>query len=131
MSQRVLVPFDGSDPASIALEQHDNGEIVVLYAIDVSEDRYGIEGALSEELQSHAREVLREAQDRADRFETTLATAIESGKPKHVVVAYAEDRDIDRIVIGSHRRSGISRTLFGSIAESVMRRASVSVTVAG
>jgi len=44
-------------------------------------------------------------------------------------VEYAEESDVDHIVIGSHGRSGVSRILLGSVAESVVRRADMPVTV--
>jgi len=51
------------------------------------------------------------------------------GRPTKVIVEYADDHDIDQIVMGSHGRSGMSRILLGSVAEIVVRRASVPVTV--
>ncbi|MFB6149882.1 MAG: universal stress protein [Halobacteriales archaeon] len=37
--------------------------------------------------------------------------------------------DADVIVIGSHERGGVSRLLLGSVAETVIRRATMPVTV--
>jgi len=42
---------------------------------------------------------------------------------------YAEDLDVDHIVMDSHGRSGASRVLLGSVAETVTRRSPVSVTI--
>jgi nucleotide-binding universal stress UspA family protein len=41
----------------------------------------------------------------------------------------AEDHDVDGIVMGSHGRSGISRVLLGSVAETAVRRAPCPVTI--
>ena len=43
------------------------------------------------------------------------------------VLAFADKKDIDLIVIGSHGRKGISRLLMGSVAEAIVRRANVPV----
>ncbi|MFC7006899.1 universal stress protein [Halalkalicoccus salilacus] len=47
MSQRVLVPFDESDPASEAFEEalreYPEGEIVLLHAIDPGTSGHGLE----------------------------------------------------------------------------------------
>jgi nucleotide-binding universal stress UspA family protein len=42
---------------------------------------------------------------------------------------FADSRDIDLIVMGSHGRTGLSRLLLGSVAEGVMRRAKCPVLV--
>ena len=44
-------------------------------------------------------------------------------------MTYAEENDIDHIVVGSHGRGGVSRMLLGSVAETVARRSSVPVTI--
>ena len=69
------------------------------------------------------------ATQRAAERGVDLQTAIETGRPSRMIVSYAEENDIDHIVIGSHGRTGASRILLGSVAESVTRRSSVPVTI--
>ena len=45
------------------------------------------------------------------------------------IVEYVETHDVDHVVIGSHGRKGLSRVLLGSVAELVVRRSPVPVTV--
>lgn len=45
------------------------------------------------------------------------------------VVRYADDHDVDLIVIGSHGRGGIEHWLIGSVAERVVRHAKCNVFV--
>ncbi|PSQ23605.1 universal stress protein UspA, partial [Halobacteriales archaeon QS_9_67_17] len=75
-----------------------------------------------------AEELFAEARDAAPES-VTLETATEMGQPARTIVDYADDNDIDEIVIGSHGRQGISRVLLGSVAENVVRRADMPVTV--
>ncbi|WP_331234480.1 universal stress protein [Natronorarus salvus] len=56
--------------------------------------------------------------------------AIEVGQPSDVIVEYAEEEGIDHIVMGSHGRSGLSKIVVGSVAESVIRDSQASVTIA-
>jgi nucleotide-binding universal stress UspA family protein len=58
-----------------------------------------------------------------------LATETAVGSPTREILSYADRNDIDQIVIGSHGRSGVTRVLLGSVAEAVVRRAPVPVTV--
>lgn len=58
-----------------------------------------------------------------------LTTVLEFGDSDDVIVAYSDEHDVDRIVMGSHCRSGAERFLLGSVAETVLRRAPVPVMV--
>lgn len=137
MSQRVLVPFNESDPATAALEEaleeHPDGEIVALHVIDPGTTGHGMEGAAADDLSGRrhdeARELFADVEERAERRGVAVTTAIEEGKPAGTIVEYAEENDVDRIVIGSHGRSGVSRILLGSVAENVVKESPVTVTV--
>jgi nucleotide-binding universal stress UspA family protein len=50
-------------------------------------------------------------------------TQVESAAPAERIVAYAEDQDIDLVVMGTHGRRGVDRMLFGSVTEEVVRQA--------
>ncbi len=68
--------------------------------------------------------------------ETAVGDGVESyttrkiGHPARTIVPYAEEHDADHVVVGSHGREGLSRPLLGSVAETVVRRSPVSVTIA-
>jgi nucleotide-binding universal stress UspA family protein len=54
-------------------------------------------------------------------------TAVCGGDPHQVVVDYADDEDVDLIVMGTDGGTGLRRQLLGSVAERVLRRAGVPV----
>jgi nucleotide-binding universal stress UspA family protein len=54
---------------------------------------------------------------------------LREGKPADQVLAAASEWDADVIVIGTHGRSGVSRLVLGSTAESVVRHAPCPVLV--
>jgi len=54
---------------------------------------------------------------------------LEVGRPGVEIVKAAAEWPADVIVIGSHGRGGVGRTLLGSVAEHVMRRAPCPVLV--
>ncbi len=58
----------------------------------------------------------------ADRS-SVLELKVEPGLPGDVIPVFARGAEIDLIVMGTHGRSGLSRLLVGSVAESVMRKA--------
>jgi nucleotide-binding universal stress UspA family protein len=140
MVKRLLVPIDGSDPADaaleFALEEYPDADITVLSVIDPTDVGYGsIEAAPStfEHLQKSAEErtqkVLDEAESRAAEHDMTVTAETVIGMPSRAIVEWAENNDIDGIVVGSHGRQGVTRVLLGSVAESVVRRSPVPVTV--
>jgi nucleotide-binding universal stress UspA family protein len=51
------------------------------------------------------------------------------GDPATEIVRYARDAGVDRIVMGTHGRTGTERLLMGSVAEKVLRDAPCSVLV--
>jgi len=140
MGKRILVAYDGSpqaeDALDYALDEHADDELVLLYAIDPGEAGYGGRAATPsypeewyEAAREDAAETLEAAVERADAAGIDAETAIEVGSPATAIVEYAEDEDIDHIVTGSHGRSGVTRILLGSVAEAVIRRSPVPVTV--
>ena len=46
-----------------------------------------------------------------------------------MIADYAEDHDIDLIVMGSHGRAGVRRALLGSVTERTLRSTHVPVLV--
>ncbi len=52
---------------------------------------------------------------------------VEFGTPADCIVNYANEYDIDMVVIGTHGRTGLRRVLMGSVAETVVRQAECPV----
>ncbi|MFO7927917.1 MAG: universal stress protein [Halobacteriota archaeon] len=138
---RILVPYDGSEQADAALQyaatRHADGEFVLLHVLDFVEAGYSAapEAALAgyweewyEQAESSAEEMLENASATLEA-DIDIETEIITGPPAKAIVEYVETEDIDAIVIGSHGRDGLSRILLGSVAETVVRRSPVPVTV--
>jgi nucleotide-binding universal stress UspA family protein len=49
------------------------------------------------------------------------------GGPAKMISKFASERDIDLIVMGTHGRKGLDRTLMGSVADHVIKNADVPV----
>jgi nucleotide-binding universal stress UspA family protein len=57
------------------------------------------------------------------------STAVVEGDPLLAILGRAAEWGADLIVLGSHRRSGLDRVLFGSVSEKVAHRAACSVEI--
>ncbi|MDG5819504.1 universal stress protein [Natronococcus sp. A-GB7] len=135
---RILVPLDDSDPARAALEHtfetFPEADVTALHVVNPSVSAYRSDAPYNfpraVELEEEKAEALFEmAQELADERGRSVETETVVGSPPRGIVEFAEENDVDGIVLGSHGRSGVSRVLLGSVAEQVVRRAQVPVTV--
>lgn len=141
MTRRVLISIDDSVAATAALEYavpaFGDAELTVLHVCRVEKTDESIrQRALKTECEAErnaatllAERLFENARKLAEDSETKLTTAIEYGPLAERICAYAEENEIDHIVIGTHGRSGLSRVLLGSVAEGVVRRSSIPITI--
>jgi len=140
MAEHVLLPMDGSEQAQDALEhvlsEHADARVTVLHVIDPARATYGAQAGIppsSEEWfeseGARAERLFEEVRERAEEAGVEVETTTEVGQPSRTIVEYAAEHDVDHVVIGSHGRKGLTRVLLGSVAELVVRRSPVPVTV--
>lgn len=134
----VLVAYDGSRPAQQAVEhavaEHPDEELILLRVIEAAEGSTGagiglVQERLKELREESAAEVSEDVDDVLDAADVEFRIETAVGEPAREIVAFAEANDVDHIVIGNHGRDGVSRVLLGSVAERVVRRAPVPVTL--
>lgn len=117
-----------------ALSTHPDAQFSVLYVIDFVDESYGARALvgpekLRERGEERAEEVFADARSIADEHDVDLRTETAVGDPSREIVGYCDDHDVDQVVMGSHGRSPVSHVLLGSVAEDVVRRAPVPVTI--
>lgn len=138
MPNHVLVAVDGSPQSEAALgflnEEWLEVDVTLLCVIDPSNAGYtataGIPSGAEEwyeNARKNAEETLSDARDLVQH--ERVETEIEVGRPAPTIVEHVKDGGPDHIIVGSHGRTGVSRILLGSVAESVVRNAPVPVTV--
>ncbi|MFC4408240.1 universal stress protein [Haloarchaeobius iranensis] len=140
MLERVLVAYDDSEQSTGALEfalrEFDDATLLVLTIVDPGEANtkrlFSMPTFASEwyeDAREEARDRLAEATELATAAGVDVETDVVVGRPAKTIVDYANEQDCDHIVTGSHGRSGVSRIVLGSVAETVVRRSPVPVTV--
>jgi nucleotide-binding universal stress UspA family protein len=129
----VLVPVDGSDPADAALEyafeRFADADLAALYVMDPADGAWGPGSDWLSTAESRSEAVLSGVGERAAEAGHDVSTDSAVGRPARAIVEYVEEHAVDQVVMGSHGRDGISRVLLGSVAETVVRRSPVPVTV--
>jgi len=138
MFEKILVTLDGSGVAEKALEpaftlaQAFESEVILLRVVMVEEVAVaaGMGMAyfdLQEALEKHARE---EAEAYLKRIETHWRNTgarvhgeVAAGAPAEKIAETAKRARADLIMMSTHGRAGLSRLIYGSVAEAVLRAA--------
>jgi universal stress protein A len=134
--KRVLFPTDLSDAAAeaqlyaCALAEQFGAELHVLTVIQdmnlVSPDPnmpWAIPASSLEEVRQSLESSLLKIPESAWAARHHVHRAIRSGVPYLEVVKYAQEHEIDVIVVGTHGRTGLTHLLLGSTAEKIVRKA--------
>ncbi len=125
----VLVPTDGSEGADaaadhgIALCEATDAALHGVHVVDLTPLWGTAESAvLLEALEDSGREAVDDVIRRAEAADLRSTEAsVLSGTPARGIVDFADDRDVDLIVMGTHGRTGLERYLLGSVTEHVVR----------
>lgn len=117
MYDDVLVATDGSDVADAATEQGialARGPEATVHVLSVAPD---------EESRTLYEEFAAAVADDAREAGRVARSTVREGRPAGEILAYADEHDVDLIVVGTHGRTGIQQVLVGSVALEVVRDA--------
>ena len=139
--RHILVAYDDSAPARRALDEAAalacscGAALSLVNVFDAASHVSGFEPAsvidgVIERARAHANDSLHAACERATRRGAHAQAMIVDGGAVDVpmlIAAQARQLQADVVVIGTHGRRGLERLFKGSVAEGVLRRASVPV----
>jgi nucleotide-binding universal stress UspA family protein len=142
MFKRLLVPIDGSDPASKAaqtavdLAKSQSASVVGLYVIDPfpyiglgEASSVGLQAYLAE-AQAHANHALGALKQLCEKAGVAYqGDTIERNSVYEGILDTAEAEACDLIVMGSHGRKGVEALILGSVAQKVLTHSSTPVLV--
>jgi nucleotide-binding universal stress UspA family protein len=137
MYERILLPLDGSQTAEQALPhavtqaERFGAELILLRVLEPFPPVRSISpadlAAIRQQSGEWARQYFERITDDLGDRGFPIQPQIVEGRPNVVILQYAEENDVDLIVICSRGRSGLSRWLMGSVADRVIRGAAVPV----
>jgi nucleotide-binding universal stress UspA family protein len=152
MFKNILVPLDGSDTAEVVLESAKElgkalgAHLTLVRVVDIAALTRSIVpasndmGAVTHEIQDIIDETvsaeLKDAEDylnglgkqcQADGIE--VSTQVRQGVAGEELLEAVEEEHIDLAAIATHGRSGISRSIFGSVADQLVRESGKPVLV--
>ncbi|ELY47191.1 universal stress protein [Natronorubrum bangense] len=133
-TENVLLPTDGSDGAGVAVDWGIglagvfDAVVHALYSADTGRLQQATEPeTLLRKLEDVGQNALESVREQAVTDGVSVTGTVASGPPARVILTYADDNEIDLIVIGTHGRAGMERHLIGSVTENVVRNADVPV----
>jgi nucleotide-binding universal stress UspA family protein len=142
MYSKILVPLDGSELAECVLphvEATAGGckvkDVVLVRVVEPFRQPASTEYALRPEevarmeaqLMAEADSYLKKVQAKIKLDGTRVQSEILRGNPAEAVAEYASKNGVDLIVIATHGRSGVSRWVWGSVSDRILRSACVPV----
>jgi len=134
MYENLLLPTDGSDGIervaanAIHLARVNGATLHVLHVVDT--DTVALDPhskRLAAGLEAAGRASVAAIHDRAAEAGIYSVEAVRYGNPDEEILTYADENDVDIIVIGTHGRHGVRRALIGSVAERVVRNSETPV----
>jgi nucleotide-binding universal stress UspA family protein len=139
MFKRILVAYDGSEGARVALKRAvelAKALAAELASVSVEEHLPYYAASLSEVkgtkemVDEHFRVLTKQARDLAALSGVTMETMVVQGHEVEQIIAAAKDGHFDLLVIGHHGHSRIFERAMGSTAQSIVRHAPCPVLVA-
>lgn len=158
MYKKILVPYDGSEPSSRALDHavniaksagRDKPDVILLHVIAEFPTHHFIERParsiktgekttlsrylkeVYELMEESAEDALAEKREEIKKFgDFEIKTKVLAGHVSDTIVEFAKKENVDLIVIGNVGRSGLSRIRsLGSVSRSVSERAPCPVMI--
>ena len=136
MIKKILVAYDGSEPAdkafdyALELAAKFSAELEVIGVIRPPEFGGAVEStAMIEDGKRHFLEQARKLHERSRCAGISVHCHSLVGHPADQIVRYATEAGVDLIVVGHRGKSLIERWLLGSVARQVIAHAPCAVTV--
>jgi nucleotide-binding universal stress UspA family protein len=138
---KLLVPLDGSELAESALSEALslakvlNAEVILLQAVPAAENVIRVGGttiSIDEQWQARkdrAVQYLDSICNRPEWRQVSMRIEVEMGHPADTILDYSAQHGVERIVMATHGRTGMSRWVLGSIAEKVLHAADRTVVL--
>jgi len=141
--RNIVVATDGSELAkkavdsAIKIARLNNAKVYAVHVIVPGEtsvtqhDPRDAEWktAMKEHLEAQGREATHYVETSGKVQEIEVEPVVLEGNPAHEIVKFAEENDIELIVMGTLGKTGIQKFLLGSVTENVVRHSKVPVLV--
>lgn len=142
MFKKILIPLDGSAlsekalPAALEVSNKFGAELILLRVVERPQAYLHADGWVDLELINSIEEQAKKAVARylqekeaelAIQGQIVTSMMWERQFPADAIIEAAEELDVELIVMSTHGHGGLTRWVFGSVADKVLRKAHVPV----
>jgi nucleotide-binding universal stress UspA family protein len=135
MYDSILLPTDGSEGAArardhaVELAGDQGATLHVLHVVDVVSPARSLRELLTERMTERGRELVESVAERGRERGVSVETAVVEGDPADRIVEYVASEGIDLVVMPTHGRPELAKTIVGSVTDRVIRTSPVPVVV--
>jgi nucleotide-binding universal stress UspA family protein len=138
--RQILIATDGSETANeaadfgIEMVGCSGAKVYAIYVIDTTPYRsVSLDKIWSKETLEEFERAGHEATSYIEKIGKAAGIEVESrvlrGNPAEKIISFAEDNNIDMIIVGSLGKGGYERLVLGSVSEKIVRHAKIPVLV--
>ncbi|HII00290.1 TPA: universal stress protein [Methanosarcinaceae archaeon] len=138
--KKILITTDGSENARQAIRagmeiaRLTHAKVYALYVVDTTVNSLAARDArwkkmMDEQFKTLGLEATVAVEEAAESVGIEVEFVTFEGNPAEKILSFAEEQDIDMIVMGSLGKTDIERFMLGSVSEKVVRNAKVPVLV--
>ena len=138
MLEHILLPLDGSSlaervlPHALALSEAFQSKLTLLRVVyqEKEADQHGLVNPMDWQMRkSEAEAYLKSVQNQLREVDVESEIKIMEGKPAQQIIGFAQDENVDMIILSSHGSSGISAWNINSTVQKVLLRAFMPVMI--
>ena len=140
--KKIVVPIDGSGwseraiPHAVDIAHSNNSELILLHVFKPPAHEFVGEISLAHQedqllqLREEAKQYLMAVRNKIRSEKVTVRVQfIEGTGVAGIICDYINSENVDLVVMSSHGRTGISRLIFGSVANQVMEAVHIPVLI--
>lgn len=134
MFNDIIFPTDGGEAATQIIDlveriarSHDATVHVINVADTSRHSTVRIQGNILDTLEEDGKQIVQQAAEQLSGRNLSVYTDVLQGIPDEMILEYADHQEADLIVMPTHGRTGVERTLLGSVAERVIRHSNSPV----
>lgn len=137
--RNIVIATDGSEYSKraisygIELAKISGAMVHALHVVDttssISQSWTVGKGSISEILKKEGEKAISEIKEREEASGIEVKEVLLEGHPSNEIIDFAENNNIDLIVMGTLGKTGLDRYMMGSVAEKVVRGSKVPVLV--